>query len=99
MTPRDDAATLVDWLIEVLCEEAPGLTVERAERAVVRLRFEDELLAERFSRALLAENMAVDHDGSAALLRIVPWYGPEDVESLALAVAKVVHYLAMQHAE
>ena len=57
------------------------------------------MVAKRFQGALLAENIDATLDGSAVVLRVASWYTREDVESVALAVAKVAHYLGIRRHE
>ena len=61
-----------------------------------RLVFTHPDQADRFHRALLAENMDAGLDGHAVELWVAPWYTTADVESMALAVAKVAHYLGIK---
>jgi hypothetical protein len=93
LLPREEVERRVAWLIATVREEAPDLVVERPEWNAARLVLGGPAAAERFRAALVAENMHADLDGAAVLLRVEPWFTPADVESLALAVAKVAHYL------
>ncbi len=93
LLPREEVERRVEWLIATVREEAPDLAVERPEWNAARLVFDGPAAAERFRAALVAENMHADLDGAAVLLSVAPWFTPADVESLALAVAKVAHYL------
>jgi hypothetical protein len=89
----DEHMRQVDWLLATLGEEVPDLTADRSATEVVRLSFPGSGRAEQFHAALMAENLVADLDGATIRLPVAPWYTPADVESLALAVAKVAHYL------
>jgi hypothetical protein len=93
--PRDEAARRLRWLVATVREEVPDLPVEAATGAGLRVSFATLGQAAQFHRALLAENMDAGLDGHAIELRVAPWYTTADVESVALAVAKVAHYLGI----
>ena len=91
----DEFARQVLWLMTLVRSEAPGLLVEQGARDRLRVVLGTADQASHFHRALLAENVDAGLSGRAVELRVAPWYSPEDVESLALAVAKVAHYLGL----
>lgn len=62
----------------------------------ILLRFGVPEQASVFQRALQAENVDTFLDGSNVGLRIGPWYRRDDLESVALAVTKVAHYLGVR---
>jgi hypothetical protein len=72
--------------------DAPDVLVEAGEDRLC-LVFGACANAERFSRALAAENVPATADGCRVELRVRPWFSPADLLSLALAVTKVAHYL------
>jgi hypothetical protein len=85
----------VRWLAAAVCQEVPGLMVDATPGDGLRVSFDAAGRAAQFHHALLAENMEVVLDGQAVELRVAPWYTAADVESVALAVAKVAHYLGI----
>ena len=93
---RDKVTRQVGWLLATVREEVPGLAVDATAGDGLRLSFGAAEQATQFHRALLAENMDAGLDGHAVELRVAPWYTTADVESMALAVAKVAHYLGIK---
>ena len=89
----EELAVRVLWLRAAVAEEVPGLPVERSHTDRLRVLLGTPDRAAEFHRALLAENVDASVDDCAVELRVAPWYTSEDVESMALAVAKVAHYL------
>jgi hypothetical protein len=88
-------ARQVARLLAAIRAEAPGLTVEQAASDRLRLLFDTPDTAGRFRDALVAENFDAAREDCAVELRVSPWYTADDVESMALAVAKVTHYLGI----
>jgi hypothetical protein len=91
----DELACQVLWLMAAVRAEAPGLPVEQARDDALRMSLGTPDRAGGFHRALLAENIDADLDDRAVELHLAAWYTSEDVESIALAVAKVAHYLGI----
>ena len=81
--------------MEILRDEAPALGMV-AGPAAARIPFDDQDLARRFHAALRAENVEVATRGSEVELPIAAWYNAEDLETVALAVVKVAHYLGLR---
>ena len=92
MLAEGQLARRVAWL-QAMAREIPGLVVESDAPDCLRLRFASHAQAANYYRGLLAESMPVTLDGERVELRVEAWYSPSDVQSLALALAKVAHYL------
>ena len=86
-------------LIATIQEEVPALDVAVGPADSARLLFGEPTAAQSFQGALLAENIDATLDGSAVVLRVASWYTPADIESVALAVTKVAHYLGIRRHE
>jgi len=71
----------------------PDLEVDLQAADRLRLHFSTPARADRFHQALLAESMPAELDTCFVDLHIQPWYTPADIQSVALAIAKVAHYL------
>ena len=76
-----------------MAREIPGLLVESGAPDRLELRFASIAQAADYHRALLAESMPATLNGRRVELRVEAWYSPADIQSLALALAKVAHYL------
>ncbi len=76
-----------------MVRQIPGLAVEASAPDRLRLAFDGHARAELFQRALVAENMPAELDGSRVEVTLEPWYSPADLLGVALAVTKVAHYL------
>jgi hypothetical protein len=86
-------ARRVAWL-RATAAEIPGLLVDSGAPDRLGLRFASDRQAADYHRALLAESMPARLNGQRIELRVEAWYSPADIQSLALALAKVAHYLA-----
>ena len=82
----------VAWLRATM-RKIPGLLVESDAPDRLSLRFVSYAQAADYHRALLAEGMPATLDGQRLELRVEAWYSPADLQTLALALAKVAHYL------
>lgn len=84
------------WLVAVLRDETPALRAVLGPTDAARLVFDDPDSATEFHAALLAENIDAALEEGEVELRVAAWYSREDVETVALAVTKVAHYLGIR---